>query len=271
MAAVCPYCGGKGGGLCSANTNLQANILKKDMNIFTLAMESVINGARIADDIFLEIQAEINQTLNDYVFNPLLAMMSINRVLKRPAELAVNVLNKAAGYVSFIDTVIDSHPYYTYSEKFLKETMLSFASADMCLSVTSGEFRDKSESLYTEKLLLETEKKVLVSFETIEGKIAGTYEEKYLQGEEYTINIEAKKELIRMFDITRTYLIENINNLPTKRTLILNKDRNYIDVCYEVYGNVEEETLNRLLEDNNIKGEEIFMLRRGRSINYYID
>ena len=96
--AVCPYCGGKGGGLCSANTNLQANILKKDMNIFTLAMESVINGARIADDIFLEIQAEINQTLNDYVFNPLLAMMSINRVLKRPAELAVNVLNKVSGY-----------------------------------------------------------------------------------------------------------------------------------------------------------------------------
>ena len=74
-----------------------------------------------------------------------------------------------------------------------------------------------------------------------------------------------------MFDITRTYLIENINNLPTKRTLVLNKDRNYIDVCYEVYGNVEEETLNRLIEDNNIKGEEIFMLRKGRSINYYID
>lgn len=269
--AVCPYCGGKGGGLCSANTNMQANILKKDMNAFTLALESVMNAARVADDIFLEIQAEINQTLNDYVFNPLLAMMSINRVLKRPAELAVNVLNKVSGYVSFIDTVIDSHPYYTYSEKFIKETMLSFASADMCLSVTSGDFRDKSESLYTEKLLLETEKKVLASFETIEGTIAGTYEEKYLQGEEYTINIEAKKELVKMFDMTRTYLIENINDLPTKRTLILNKDRNYIDVCSEVYGNIEEETLDMFISDNDIKGEEIFMLRKGRSINYYID
>ena len=268
--AVCPYCGGKGGGLCSANTNLQANILKKDMNAFTSIMESIINSARIADDIFLEIQTEINQVLNDYITNPLIAFMSINRVLKRPAELAVNITNKVLGYSSFIETIINNNAY-TYSEKAIKEIMLNFTAANMCISVTNGDFKDKSESLYTEKLLLEQERKILNSFETIDGEIAGTYEEKYLQGEEYTINIEAKKELIRMFDITRTYLIENINNLPTKRTLILNKDRNYIDVCYEVYGNVEEETLNRLLEDNNIKGEEIFMLRRGRSINYYID
>ena len=268
--AVCPYCGGKGGGLCSANTNLQANILKKDMNAFTSIMESIINSARIADDIFLEIQTEINQVLNDYITNPLVAFMSINRVLKRPAELAVNITNKVLGYSSFIETIINNNAY-TYSEKAIKEIMLNFTAANMCISVTNGDFKDKSESLYTEKLLLEQERKILNSFETIDGEIAGTYEEKYLQGEYYTINIEAKKELIRMFDITRTYLIENINNLPTKRTLILNKDRNYIDVCYEVYGNVEEETLNRLIEDNNIKGEEIFMLRKGRSINYYID
>lgn len=268
--AVCPYCGGKGGGLCSANTNMQANILKKDMNAFTSALESVMNAARVADDIFLEIQTEISQTLNDYVTNPLLAMMSINRVLKRPAELAVNIVNKVQGYFSLIETMINNNAY-TYSQKALKEMMISFAAMDMCVSVTSGDFRDKSESLYTEKLLLETEKKVLASFETIEGTIAGTYEEKYLQGEEYTINIEAKKELVKMFDMTRTYLIENINELPTKRTLILNKDRNYIDVCSEVYGNIEEETLDMFISDNNIKGEEIFMLRKGRSINYYID
>ncbi|WP_300743055.1 hypothetical protein [uncultured Brachyspira sp.] len=268
--AVCPYCGGKGGGLCSANTNIQANILKKDMNAFTSVMESIINGARIADNIFLEIQTEISQALNDYVTNPLLAIMSINRVLKRPAELAVNITNKVLGYSSFIETIINNNAY-TYSQKALKETMISFAAMDMCISVTNGDFKDKSESLYTEKLLLETEKKILTSFENIEGKIEGTYEDQYHNGIEYNINIEAKKELIKMFDITRTYLIENINNLPTKRTLILNKDRNYIDVCYEVYGNVEEETLNRLIEDNNIKGEEIFMLRKGRSINYYID
>ena len=268
--AVCPYCGGKGGGLCSANTNMQANILKKDMNAFTSALESVMNAARVADDIFLEIQTEISQTLNDYVTNPLLAMMSINRVLKRPAELAVNIVNKVQGYSSLIETMINNNAY-TYSQKALKEMMISFAAMDMCVSVTSGDFRDKSESLYTEKLLLETEKKVLESFETIEGTIAGAYEEKYLQGEEYTINIEAKKELVKMFDMTRTYLIENINELPTKRTLILNKDRNYIDVCSEVYGNIEEETLDMFISDNNIKGEEIFMLRKGRSVNYYID
>ena len=266
----CPYCGGRGGGLCSANTNIQANILKKDMNAFTSAFESIMNAAKVADDIFLEIQTEINQALNDYVTNPLLAMMSINRVLKRPAELAVNILNKVQGYSSLIETIINNNAY-TYSQKALKEMMLSFAAMDMCVSVTSGDFRDKSESLYTEKLLLETEKKVLESFETIEGKIEGTYEDQYHHGIEYNINIDAKKELVKMFDMTRTYLIENINELPTKRTFILNKDRNYIDVCYEVYGNIEEETLNRLIEDNNIKGEEIFMLRKGRSINYYID
>ena len=266
----CPYCGGRGGGLCSANTNMQANILKKDMNAFTSALESVMNAARTVDDIFLEIQTEINQALNDYVTNPLLAMMSINRVLKRPAELAVNILNKVQGYSSLIETIINNNAY-TYSQKALKEMMLSLAAMDMCVSVTSGDFRDKSESLYTEKLLLETEKKILVSFETIEGTISATYEEKYLQGEEYTINIEAKKELVKMFDMTRTYLIENINELPTKRTLILNKDRSYIDICSEVYGDIEEETLDMFISDNNIKGEEIFMLRKGRSINYYID
>ena len=51
---------------------------------------------------------------------------------------------------------------------------------------------------------------------------------------------------------------------------MLEKDRNYIELCGELYGNVGNDTLNFFINTNNLSGDEYFEIKKGRQVVYYI-
>ena len=257
------------GGCPDANTNYQALILKKDLNVFTKVMDSIINSANLVNDISSIIQNEINQALNDYINKPLDAVIAINRVLKIPAQLSLNIANKVNGYAVLIDTIIQNNAY-NYSQKAIKEAFLIMSGASMTLSIAYGDLEDKNQSLYVENKLLEYENKILMSLETIEGIIGADPVENYKAGEEYVINTDAKNELIKSFDLSRKYLIQNISELPIKMEYTLNRNRNMIDLIAELYNTADDEFINKFISDNNIVGNELLMMNKGRKVYYFI-
>lgn len=256
------------GGCPDANTNYQALILKEDLNVFTEVMNNIINAANLVNDVSSIIQNEINQALNDYITKPLDAVIAINRVLKIPAQLSLNIANKVNGYAVLIDAIIENNAF-NYSEKAIKESFLIMSGASMTVCVAYGDLKDKEQSLYVENRLLEYENKILTSLETIEGTIGADPIENYKAGEEYVINTAAKNELIKSFDLSRQYLIQNISELPIKMEYTLKKNRNMLDIVSELYNNADDETINKFISDNNITGNDILMMNKGRVLYYY--
>lgn len=58
-------------------------------------------------------------------------------------------------------------------------------------------------------------------------------------------------------------------SLPVERTLILQTDTTIINLCYELYGNVDDATLDYFILTNNINGAEIKTVPMGRRVVYY--
>ena len=66
------------------------------------------------------------------------------------------------------------------------------------------------------------------------------------------------------------YLIEQSFTLLQERRIILDRERTIIDVSAELYGQVNDDTINFLINTNELVGSDILELKRGRAIVYYV-
>jgi len=63
-------------------------------------------------------------------------------------------------------------------------------------------------------------------------------------------------------------IIDSAFNLPMKRTIILDRDRQVVELCCELYGS--ESFLDRLIQENNLNLDEIELLPMGKEVSYYV-
>lgn len=65
------------------------------------------------------------------------------------------------------------------------------------------------------------------------------------------------------------YLIQLSFSLPKEKALVLDRDRTIVDLSYELFGSVDDQ-LDALIENNNLTGDEIKELPKGKTIVYYV-
>jgi hypothetical protein len=58
--------------------------------------------------------------------------------------------------------------------------------------------------------------------------------------------------------------------LPMKKTIKLDRDRNFIELCAELYGTVDDSYLDQLIIENNLNIDELEILPIGREVTYYV-
>ncbi len=63
-------------------------------------------------------------------------------------------------------------------------------------------------------------------------------------------------------------LIDQALNLPTERVIILDREMTPLDLVWELYGDIER--LEEFIEYNNLCGDEILWLTRGREVRWYV-
>ena len=66
-------------------------------------------------------------------------------------------------------------------------------------------------------------------------------------------------------------LILNVSfSLPMRRTITLDRDRNYIELCAELYGSVDNFYLDKFIAENNFNVDEMEIIPVGREVSYYV-
>ncbi len=70
--------------------------------------------------------------------------------------------------------------------------------------------------------------------------------------------------------VAANYLIDISFTLLQERRRVLDRERTIIDLCAEIYGRVDDNTLNFLINTNQLTGDQILELPRGRVIVYYV-
>lgn len=80
----------------------------------------------------------------------------------------------------------------------------------------------------------------------------------------------AYPELLDAVALAAGYLVEISFSLRQERALVLASDRAVVELCAELYGTTDDETLDFFIASNAFTGSEILSVPRGRRVVYYV-
>lgn len=80
---------------------------------------------------------------------------------------------------------------------------------------------------------------------------------------------ESYQKLQQAVTLTAGYLVETSFSLKQERRIVLDRARTIIDLSAELYGSIDDK-LDFIISSNDLTGDEILELPRGREIVYYI-
>lgn len=80
---------------------------------------------------------------------------------------------------------------------------------------------------------------------------------------------EAYEKLQEAVALLTAHLVRISFSLLQEKSIIIDRDRTIIDLCAELYGEIDG-TLDFFINTNNLSGSEILELKRGREIVYYV-
>lgn len=81
---------------------------------------------------------------------------------------------------------------------------------------------------------------------------------------------DAYARLLQSVGLAAGFLVEISFSLKQEKRYFLDKPRNFIELCAELYQSVSNETLDFFIDSNNLTGSEIIELPLGREIVYYV-
>lgn len=130
----------------------------------------------------------------------------------------------------------------------------------------------KGAQMRTKTQALEAAAAVTAQFEAIipwrEGGFAALAEVQQVGAWQFDTG-EDYQALQRAVALATGALIQVSFTLVPERAVVLDRSRTIIDLAAELYGNVKNDTLDFLISTNNLVGEEILEIPRGRTILYY--
>ena len=100
------------------------------------------------------------------------------------------------------------------------------------------------------------------------GSLQAWRETHFAQFEQIDTGV-AYQQLQESAALTGGHLIEISFALPRERRIVLDRNHTIIDLCAELYGEVDER-LDFFIKSNRLSGSEILELKQGREIAYYI-
>jgi hypothetical protein len=239
------------------------------------------NEITIGIDVLITDPATLVAKVTELVRTPARAFVSVRQRLDAYAALAASIFASPAGRPA--DALVSGTALATRTTQIGNDFHFAdvFALSTLAGSVTVATreplddagrivrgpiFRTKPEALTAAELILAQFDDVVAwrdgCLEALET-IPGVHRYQVDTGEAY----QAIQSAVAL---TVGRLIEISFSLVPERRIVLDRPRTIIDLCAELYGEVDDK-LDFLIASNQLTGSEILELERGKSILYYPD
>lgn len=212
------------------------------------------------------VEQSISQGLNTLVGEPLLYAQQLIILMNFGARAELLITNKLNGYENMAKSIIDQLSGTVSGDELGNNQNNSFQTDDLvalsavtgqALSIISSDFVNQQEAILAADNLLSLFDEVVVwrdqNYENL-GQID--------EGDAYQAALE-------VVQTAAGYLIEESFALPQQRSLVLTGERTLIDLAGELFGEIDSR-LDQLIIDNQLIGDEIFLIPKGRQIFYYL-
>lgn len=219
------------------NITAAVNAIKSKIN-------SIVSGA-------MGFVSEIKNTISDVI-------RSFVDLVTLPGNLINSFKTQIAGYKNlFSDLTSFGGVFNSHEDYQTSVTGITVAMSGLIVDLVESEFNTQGEALTAAEDLL-----------AIFDDVSGWIEEK-AQGLGRTDSNAVYQRLHASVMAAASYLVQQSFTLKKERKLILNRSRTIIDLCAEIYGEVDS-ALDFFITSNELSGAEILEIPRGREVLYYV-
>lgn len=234
---------------------------------------------------FITAISELKNGISDYFTQAEKAVkkgLDIGRqilnVMKMPSKMIVSVAEKIRGYTNLITQIanqfrndpfgINNIKNYFNSARLVLTGALAFFASGTAISITeavsTAATKDTSAGVLSREEAIET----ALQIESLMEKIKEFEDSKIEQNAFIDHNATSYLLLQQIVYSSIKLIINSAFSLPMKRTIILDRDRQIIELCCELYGS--EIFIDRFIQENNFNIDEIELLPMGKEVSYYV-
>jgi prophage DNA circulation protein len=222
-------------------------------------LQSIADATDSVREQFDAVSDSIDQGLNVLIEQPLTLAFQTYRLIQLPGQTAALISDKLDAYRNLATSLISGDGAAVGSRNDLQRRDL-YASGAVTGSINSTlntEFATKADALLAAEEILD-------QFDQVNAWREASFA---ALGEVDTGG--AYQALQSAVALTAGFMVELSFSLAQERRIVLDCARTIIDVCAELYGEVDER-LDFLINSNGLTGSEILELPRGREIVFFL-
>jgi hypothetical protein len=252
------------GGINTAQAQSQNNVYSK-LSGSTGTISKAINDG---SDKFKTIQKTINDQI-DILGDVVDIIAGIQRLIRTPARIKEQTLNRVNGYLDMIKTLCDSfnddnetNPTNRKNNATNMELIGGFATGTICEVAAFTEYQIRSEAIAA----IEKINEAFSYFDTAfnEARTTGNVSEEYSGDHNFWTLLQATIRGINQLLLTTAF------GLKAEKKYVLKYNSDFITECYNAYGKVDDETTQFFILTNNLINDEFIELNAGREIVVYV-
>lgn len=256
-------------------------------NIVAETLGPIADAVDTAQKLFTSIQASINNGLDVLIDQPLTLAYQTIQLIKTPARIVEQVsarINASANQLSQYATLSVSSSgsassrvkafgrITAYSTLFSTLTSVkpetnavlqnrdlhaSSAASSMAVAAVNTSFDRRRDAVSAAEIILDTM-----------DRLSAWRDENY-QSLGIIDDGSSWQTTQQIMATAAGVLVDQSFDLLNERRIVISSDRSIIDLCFELYGSVDD-ILDDFMGDNDFSGDEIIEIKRGREIIYYV-
>ena len=232
---------------------------------------SIVDTTQAISSEITAIQRSVESNINaiaggavDVVGNLLTIEKQIQIFTQLPARLEISIVDRANAFIDGLNNLLglDSKKDLvnnTNKNKFANADLQATATiAGLAeATITNTEFTTQAQAIeYVDVLLEQTEQYITWR------------ESQYTSLELVDDDFSTYQQIQELVNLTAGYLLELSFTLQQQKTFVCDKDYALPVIANRLYGSIDFE--QRIIADNNLQGDELFFVSKGKQIIYYV-
>ena len=262
----------------------QKSILNAQAENIKGGLEALVKSKKEAFSDFVSTVTELKGQVNAFfdkadgrMNGALNTARLVLNMMRIPSQVVIGVSEKIKGYSALIFTLagqFKNDPFgvrnvvnsVMSSRLFLQGALASLASgvALQLASQAAQEGRGSDAPVCSRDEALNAAFAIIDLFELIKG-----FDDKKVASNSFVdTNTDTYFLLYDLVQKSVQFILNSAFNLPMQRTIVLDRDRQIIELSAELYGSVDY--IDSIIFDNKLTADEIVVLPMGREITYFV-
>jgi len=209
--------------------------------------------------------SKAQKSTNNLLSNPNIAILDSQSLFSGPSTYDTLVLPRVNAYKTAYNTLFRGFEYV--ADKMFFESQGATCISNLCYTALNYNFETDyliiSDVYYVTKLISDI-------YDDYVTRIDGAIVSNYSIGNTYSPSPVVQNELQELVLLTISNLYEMAFDAQQERFFYLPKDSNIILLTHKYYGLANDENIQRFRKINDIKLKELFRIKKGRKIKYYV-